>query len=61
MKERRAANTAALAKTLGELYARGTKGIRLGLDGMAAFESTPISNFAGLTVGEVRPAAQVPF
>lgn len=34
MKERRAANTAALAKTLGELYARGTKGIRLGLDGM---------------------------
>ncbi len=34
---------------------------RLGLDGMAAFESTPISNFAGLTVGEVRPAAQVPF
>lgn len=37
MKERRA-NSAALAKTLastlGELYGRGTKGIRLGLDGM---------------------------
>ncbi len=34
MKERRAANSAALAKTLAELYARGTKGIVLGLDGM---------------------------
>ncbi len=34
MSERRAASAAALGATLGELYARGSKGIRLGLDGM---------------------------
>jgi dihydrofolate synthase/folylpolyglutamate synthase len=34
VKERRAANERALAEVLAELYARGTKGIRLGLDGI---------------------------
>jgi len=34
---------------------------RLGLDGAVALETAPIGNVAGLTVGEVRPAASLPF
>lgn len=34
---------------------------RLGIDGAVALETAPISNVAGLTVGEVRPAASLPF
>lgn len=34
---------------------------RLGIDGAVALETAPISNVAGLKVGEVRPAASLPF